>query len=67
MLDRDHGHAFIDPVDDPVVATACAVQPFEVEARGLDALRIDRERAVDERDGRRSDLLGQSLPERAWP
>jgi hypothetical protein len=32
VLDRGDGDTRVDPVDDPVVATACAVEPFKIEA-----------------------------------
>ena len=62
MLDCDDSHALVDPVEDPVVTTPSAVQPFEVEAQGFaDALRVAGEWTVDELNGRRGHLFGQSL------
>lgn len=47
MFDRDDRDVMFDPVGDPVIAAACAVESFEVEAECLvDALWVAGERCI---------------------
>lgn len=52
----------VDPVDDPMVAAAGAVEAFQLETQRMAGpVRVTRGGGIGELDGRRRDLLGQPL------